>query len=601
MSNGSVFERRVMAVRQLMAQRNLNAYIIPSRDEHQSEFVPERERRIKWLSGFGGSNGTLVVTDTEALLWTDGRYHLQAQEELDHNVFILMKIGLPGVPEPKEWIIENMRPGQKVGIDPKLFSIEEVRSLRKLLLDKRIELLSLEENLVDLLWEDRPQIPPDPIWPLPVEYCGESLEEKMARVRDEMARKEVQGLVVSALDEVAWVLNLRGKDIPHCPFFLGYLVILEKEAFLFVDGHKLSQEARAKLRSCVEIRPYTVFESVLRKLAKRKIRFWIDPETTSQRTLDLLLEGGPAPLESPSPIRRLKAVKNFVERRGMREAHLRDALAWVRFMRWIEEEVPQGGITEKIAAEKLESLKAELPLYVAPSFETIVAYGSNAAVVHYRPTHEGSLELKPYGMVLVDSGAHFLDGTTDATRTIALGPTTSAEREKYTRVLKGHIGLSTIRFPKGTSGRQLDCLARRPLWEVGVDYMHGTGHGVGCFLNVHEGPQSISPKDKGVPLEPGMFVTNEPGYYEEGSFGIRIENVMEVVEVSTGKGTQAPFLGFRPVTMIPLERELISVELLTQEELLWINSYHKTILEALSPHLRGGELAWLEKETMPLE
>ncbi len=600
MRYGPLFARRLQALRGLMAQRHLDAYMIPSQDEHQSEFVPERAKRVQWLSGFSGSSGTLVVTSFQALLWTDGRYHLQAQEELDKDLFTLMRLGVLGVPEPQEWLLQNLQSGKKVGIDPRLFSIEEARSLKRELSDGGIELVSLEENLVDLLWEDRPSAPSDLIWPLEPQYCGSSVEEKLATVRGEMARNRVQGLVVSRLDEIAWVLNLRGKDVPYNPVFLSYLIILEKEALLFIDGQRLTRGARDALDPVLEIRPYGDFESHLRKLAKAGLRFWVDPHGANQRILELL-EVGPRPFEFLSPIARAKAVKNPTERRGMRACHIRDALAWVRFMRWLKGEVPKGGITEKIAAEKLDTLKAELPGYVAPSFETIVAYGPNGAIVHYRPSHERAIELRPHGLVLVDSGAHFLDGTTDATRTIALGPVTHDHREKYTRVLKGHIALSTTPFPKGTSGRQLDSLARRPLWEAGLDYMHGTGHGVGCFLNVHEGPQTISPKDKGVPLEPGMFLTNEPGYYEEGSLGIRIENVMEVIELPMEHRTHGTFLGFRPVTMIPLERSLILMDLLQEEEISWINSYHQTIRDFLSPSLTGEDLAWLQEATMPIE
>ena len=599
MRNDSVIARRLRALRALMAEKDLEAYMIPSQDEHQGEFVPERAKRIQWLSGFSGSSGTLVVTSERALLWTDGRYHLQAQEELHKELFTLMRMGLAGVPEPHEWLLENLKPGQKVGIDPRLFSIDEVRSLRRGLSEGGIEIVSLEGNLVDLIWEDKPPAPSELVWPLAPPYCGSSVEEKLATVRGEMARNRVQGLVVSRLDEIAWVLNLRGKDVPYNPVFLSYLIILEKEAFLFIDGQRLTNEAKDALEPILEIRPYGDFDPHLRKLAETGIRFWVDPQGANQRILELL-EEGPRPFESLSPIALAKAVKNPTERRGMRECHIRDALAWVKFMKWIKEEVPRGGITEKIAGEKLEALREGLPYYVAPSFETIVAYGPNGAIVHYRPSHERPTELRPHGLVLVDSGAHFLDGTTDATRTIALGHVTDDHREKYTRVLKGHIALSTTPFPKGTSGRQLDSLARRPLWEVALDYMHGTGHGVGCFLNVHEGPHNISPKDKGLPLEPGMFITNEPGYYEEGSLGIRIENVMEVIELPMKHRTYGHFLGFRPVTMIPLERSLILVELLQEEEILWINSYHQTIREVLSPSLTGEDLAWLQEATMPI-
>jgi Xaa-Pro aminopeptidase len=592
-------KKRLCGLRELMAKWGVEAYLLPSTDEHHSEYVPERARRLAWLSGFTGSSGTVVVTGQEAFLWTDGRYHLQASQELDPQAFTLMRAGLEGVPEPEDLLCSRLAPGQKVGLDPRLVSIEGFRKMEERLGPFGIKILPLEENLVDLLWEDRPPPPRGPIWPLPERFAGMGLGEKLELVRKELNRWGAQALVLGALDEIAWLLNLRGSDVPYNPVFQGYLLLTLEEALLFVETTRLSQGARDALLQRVSVQPYDRMAGVLRDLARAGMRFMVDPSSTSHWVRELMGRELNH-LERPSPVALLKSVKNPVEREGMASCHVRDGAAMVRFLKWLEEQVPRGGLTELEAARYLDHLRASMEHHVGPSFETIVAYGPNGAIVHYRPSPRSTLELAPEGLVLVDSGAHYLDGTTDVTRTVALGQPTSMQKERFTRVLKGHIALASIRFPRGITGKQLDALARTHLWEVGLDYRHGTGHGIGCYLNVHEGPQSISPRDPGVPLQEGMFLTNEPGYYEDGEYGIRIENVMMVEQARDSDSGYGPFLQFRTITMVPLDRRLICMDLLTARELAWVNQYHQKVRETLSPILEPQEASWLEEATRPL-
>jgi Xaa-Pro aminopeptidase len=592
-------KQRLARLRELMHQRDLAAYLIPSTDEHHSEYVPEGARRLRWLSGFTGSAGTILVTASEAFLWTDGRYHLQASRELDPREFTLMRMGVPDVPELEEVVCTKVKAGQKVGLDPKLFSIQEFTKLKGRLELFGIELFPLEENLVDLLWEKRPPLPEGCIWHLDESFAGMEVVEKLRLVREELGRRGGGVLVLGALDEIAWLLNLRGSDVPYNPVFQGYVLLTQEEALLFVETTKLTPEARRKLSPWVKIQPYQDMGKFLVKLAAKRGRVMADPANTSQWVKELSQKGARV-IEHPSPVAFLKAVKNPVERAGMAACHQRDGLAMVRFLRWLEEQVPRARITETQAARHLDQLRASLDYYAGPSFETIVAYGPNGAVIHYRPSPETDLELRPKGILLVDSGAHYLDGTTDVTRTVALGRPTALEKERFTRVLKGHILLAQMRFPRGTTGKQLDALARTYLWEVGLDYRHGTGHGIGCYLNVHEGPQSISPKDTGVPLLEGMFVSNEPGYYQEGAFGIRIENVMMVEKEQELETDYGPFLRFKTVTMVPLDRKLINPKLLNPRERAWLNQYHQEVKKALLAELEPEEADWLEKATSPL-
>ncbi len=590
---------RLCSIRRLMAQKNISAYLVPSTDEHQSEYVPEHARRIEWVSGFSGSAATLLVTHSEAFLWTDGRYHLQASQELDPSLFTLMRAGVEGVEELEELLCKKLSAGQKVGLDPRLVSIQDFKRMEERLEPFGILLYPLEENLVDLIWDGRPCPPNGPIFHLDKGFAGMDAGEKLSLVRQELEKKGVDAMVTGALDEIAWLLNLRGSDVPYNPVFQSYMVITREEALLFVDSTRLDPQARVMISPWVQIHCYEHLGSFLQELTSKTTRLLIDPARTSHWVKQLLGEGIPI-REYRSPVALLKAVKNSVEREGMASCHRRDAVALVRFLRWLEMEVPKGGLTETKVASYLDQLRASLEHYAGPSFETIVAYGPHGAVVHFRPSSETDLELGPEGILLVDSGAHYLDGTTDVTRTVALGRPTALQKELFTRVLKGHIMLAGLNFPKGTTGKQLDALARTYLWHSGLDYRHGTGHGIGCYLNVHEGPQAISPKDTGVALEEGMFVTNEPGYYQEGEFGIRLENVMMVERAEELDSEYGPFLRFKTITMVPFDRKLINLKMLTARERDWVNRYHKQIMLSLGPELEPEEAAWLERATRPL-
>lgn len=596
---GFMIGRRVEGLRRLMAERGLDAYMVPSGDEHQDEYVPECWQRMRWISGFTGSAGTVVITAEIAGLWTDGRYHLQAEEELDPEVYTLFPVGLPGVKDAGDWLSENMRAGQTVGVDPRLVSVEEIRTLREKLDAKGIYLLLLKENLVDFLWEERPPLPSGHVWSLPETISGESVASKLSRVRAEMVKHGAQAHVVTTLDAVAWLFNLRGSDIPYNPVFIAYALITEESATLCVDPAKIPDGVLGEAQNSVTIAPYSELANLLIECRERGLRVWVDPRATSQWIYELL-QGGPRPVEGPSPVIGLKAVKNAVEQRGMRASHVRDAVALVRFLRWIQEEAGKKGVTELTAAKRLHEFRAKQDRFQGLSFETIVGYRGHGAIVHYRPSEKTDCEIKKEGLLLVDSGAHYLDGTTDVTRTIALGRPSEEEKDRFTRVLKGHIRLAKTKFPKGTSGRQLEALARTSLWEIGLDYRHGTGHGVGFFLNVHEGPQGFSSKDPGVALEPGMVVTNEPGYYQEGQYGIRIENVMMVSDEGPLETGYGPFYSFEVLTMVPIDLNLVETSSLSQDERDWLNSYHREVCSKVSPHLQERDREWLQAATRPI-
>lgn len=594
-----MISQRVDDLRRTMGEVGIDAYIVPSSDAHQNEYVPKCWRRREWISGFTGSAGTVVVTVDFAGLWTDGRYHLQAKEQLDESVYTLFPVGIPNVKEVKDWLGETLLKGQAVGVDPKLISRQAARTLMETLESKGSSLVFLEENLVDHLWEDHPPMPDDPVHILPERFSGESVASKLARLREEISRFEVDAHVVSALDAIAWLFNLRGTDVPFNPVFIAYALIDSNEATLFIDPRKVPGEVTSALEGQASFLPYNAFGEALDACAARERKVWIDPKRTSQWIYEKILYGG-VPFQKQSPLVRFKALKNPVEKEGMRTCHVRDGTALVRFLRWLDEAVPEGGVTEVSAANKLEKLRRELEHFQGPSFETIVGYEGHGAIIHYAPSEDTDQELRPQGLLLVDSGGHYLDGTTDVTRTSALGPPSPELMERFTRVLKGHIQLARARFPKGTSGKQLEVLARNPLWELGLDYRHGTGHGVGAYLNVHEGPQSFSPKDPGVALEPGMVLSNEPGYYEGGAYGIRIESVMIVEEDESVDSEYGPFYRFEVLTMAPIDRRLIDPSLLTPEERDWLNMYHARVYERLSPLLDEPDRGWLEEATKPL-
>ena len=590
---------RLARLRDAMRQHEIAAYLVPSSDPHQSECVPEHWARRQWTSGFTGSAGDLVVGIEGGGLWTDGRYHLQARQQLRGSGIRLFPVGDEGVPTIERHLAKTLPREATVGVDPAVIGMRRARKIARALAPAGVALKAIDENLVDAV---RGPVPGRRsrarVVPLPARFAGETSAAKLRRVRRAMREREADALVVTTLDAIAWLFNVRGSDVAYNPVVIAYAVVTPDEAILHVDRGKLDAAAVAHLRRTARIEPYAGIGRTLRGLARRKTAVWVDPETTSLMCARLL--DGAKPVLAPSPIARMKARKNEVELAGIRAAHRRDGAAMVRFLHWLERSVPAGGITEMGAAAKLDGLRSESERFRGLSFPTIAGYADHGAIIHYSVDEASNVPLRPEGLFLVDSGAHYLDGTTDVTRTLLLGGRpTEPQRDCYTRVLKGHIAIATARFPAGTTGARLDTLARAALWQSGRDYAHGTGHGVGAFLNVHEGPQSISHRSTKVALEPGNVQSNEPGYYEPGEFGIRIENLVEVVKDEA----TAPrdFLRFETLTLCPVEKRLVDPDLLTAGERGWLDAYHARVLETLGPDLDREDRAWLKRACAPLD
>lgn len=590
----SIIKNRLKELRELMKRESLDAFIFPSTDPHNGEYVPEHWKGREFISGFNGSAGIAVVTLNEAALWTDSRYFLAAEEQLKDTGFILMKERIDGTPSISQWLGQklSMSDRPQVGIDGMVNSINTVEQL---IHDMRQQGgITVRTNLDPLkwIWHNRPEIPLNPIEIQPIEYAGEDISSKLFRIRKALSQHHADGILVSALDDIAWTLNLRGTDV-HCnPVFVAFLLIGSKKTTLFTDKQKLSPEVIAYLHNNgIEMDEYSNIAHGLRDYADYNVV--MDPNETSY-TLYKYERYAKAVLTT-SPIPALKAVKNNTEIEGYHRAMLRDGVAMVKFLCWLKQAVKAGGQTEISIDQKLTSLRAEQPLFRGISFDTIAGYEEHGAIVHYEATPETDIELKPKGLILIDSGAQYQDGTTDITRTIALGPITEEQRHIYTLVLKGHIQLELCKFPNGASGTQLDILARQAMWREGLNYLHGTGHGVGSYLNVHEGPHQIRMEWKPTPLVSGMTVTDEPGLYLSGRFGVRIENTLlirDYIETEFGR-----FLQFEPLTLCPIDTTPIDMDMLTDEERQWLNNYHQTVFDKLSPLLEEEEKAWLKETT----
>ena len=597
--------QRLEDLREVMRREHLAACIFPSTDPHQSEYVADHWKGREWISGFNGSAGTAVVTLHSAALWTDSRYFLAADEQLRGTEYQLMKLKIEGTPTIAEWIGRECGPGAEVAVDGMVNSASFVKELIADLRKQGGITLRTNFDPLSRIWRDRPAVPENPVEIYPLQYAGETAHEKIARIRKALREKHADGMLMAALDDIAWTLNLRGSDV-HCnPVFVSYLLISSSDVTLYINKVKLPSEVQSYLKAeGVGVAPYDRIREGLKDYFEYNIL--LDPDEVNYALYESVRRSGDsvrravAIVEEESPVKRMKTVKNEREIAGFRSAMLKDGIAMVKFLYWLL--FPHSSfhfpLTELSLSAKLESLRSEQPLFRGISFDTIAAYQEHGVIVHYEPTPDTDIPLKPEGLLLLDSGAQYLDGTTDITRTIALGPLTDEMRRVYTLVLKGHIQIELCKFPSGTSGTQIDILARQPLWREGLNYLHGTGHGVGNYLNVHEGPHQIRMEWKPAPLVAGMTVTDEPGIYLSGKFGVRIENTLLITpyrETPFGK-----FLQFESLTLCPIDTVPILIDMLLPEELSWLNAYHQRVFDTLAPHLSPAESAWLRAACAPL-
>lgn len=585
---------RVAGLRQYMQQNGLAAFIFPSTDPHHSEYPPEHWKAREWISGFNGSAGTAVVTLNDAALWTDSRYFLAAASQLEGTPFRLMKECVPGTPSIVQWLTEVLPTGSTIGIDGWCSSADEVNTTEQGLEQNGLH-LKLAANPADTLWDGRPALPDHPVRIQPLAYTGRSVTEKLSLIRQAMATNKADGLILAALDEIAWTLNLRGSDVHCTPVFVAYALITNDRCVLYIDKQKLTAAVCEHLEAAgVTARDY-------REISRDLEQFCGQRMLLDRKNINCALVRCLPPdcriTDAPSPVAMLKAVKNQAEVEGYRRAMLRDGIAMVKFLKWLKPAVQAGGQTELSVSRKLEELRREQPLFLENSFDTIAGYAEHGAIVHYEPTPETDLPLRPEGLLLLDSGGQYEDGTTDITRTIALGPVSEEARHDYTLVLKGHICLARVKFPQGSSGTQLDICARYAMWQEGINYLHGTGHGVGSCLCVHEGPHQLRMNYMPAPLLPYMTLTNEPGIYKTGRHGVRTENTQLIVPCCEGEF--GPFLQFEPLTLCPIDLSPVDRSMLNDEEVSWLNNYHRTVYEKLAPHLNEAHREWLAEATKP--
>lgn len=593
-ANPALGKARTAKLREELARRGLDGFLIPRADEHQGEYVPPHAERLRWLTGFNGSAGMAIVLKDKAAIFVDGRYTLQVRTQVDLDTFETRHL----IEEPAtRWIEEHLPKGGKLAYDPWLHTLDGVARLRAAAEKAGGELVPVETNPLDAVWDDQPPPPLAEVRPHPIEFAGEPASEKIRRIAGDLSASGINTAVLTMPDSIAWAFNIRGADVPHTPLPLSFALLHENgHADLFVDERKLGPEVRAHLGNIVTLHPREALGDALEALGHTKKTVLVDPASCASWIAAKLSDTGAEVRRGQDPCELPKAIKNEAEIAGTRAAHLRDGVALTKFLAWIATEAPNGSVTEIDAAKRLEAFRAETGKLKDVSFDTISGAGANGAIVHYRVTDASNRPLKPGELFLVDSGAQYLDGTTDVTRTIAIGTPGTEERDRFTRVLKGHIGIATARFPEGTSGAQLDAFARMALWKAGLDYDHGTGHGVGSYLSVHEGPQRIS-KMGHVPLKAGMIVSNEPGYYKTGAYGIRIENLVVVTPPAPVEGGERMMMGFETLTLAPIDLNLVEKNLLTSEELEWLNAYHARVREALWPNLDSKTKEWLAEAT----
>jgi Xaa-Pro aminopeptidase len=594
---------RLAALRGELAVRGLDGFVVPLADEHQGEFVPPRAQRLAWLTGFTGSAGTAVVLADRAAVFVDGRYTLQVRDQIDTTAFAPIHIADKTV---EQWLGETLRPGQKLGYDPWLHTADGVGRLRAACERAGAALTAVERNPVDVVWRGQPPPPLAPAVPHPVEFAGTASAEKRRLVAERLEADGAEAAVLTAPDSLAWLLNMRGGDVPCTPLVLGFAIITAAGAVdLFVDGRKLTAPLRAAFDADVTVREPADFGAGLDALGAARRRVLVDPATAASWVFDRLEQAGAGIVRAPAPCALPKACKNEVELAGTQAAHVRDGAALTRFLAWLALEGRNGELKELDAVRALYDMRSGGERFQGVSFETISGAGPNGAIVHYRVSEATNRRIAPGELFLIDSGAQYLDGTTDVTRTIYIAKRPGERapdeaRDRFTRVLKGHIAIATARFPLGTTGQQLDALARTALWTAGLDYDHGTGHGVGSFLGVHEGPQRIAKQGSSVPLKPGMIVSNEPGYYKAGHYGIRIENLVFVRPAFKTAGGERDLLEFETLTLAPIDRALVEPGLMTEGEIAWLDAYHARVRDTLTPLVDGKTAEWLARATEPM-
>jgi Xaa-Pro aminopeptidase len=596
----SSYADRLKALREQLKAEKLDGFVVPLTDEHMSEYVGSYAQRLAWLTGFEGSAGSAVVLPEEAAIFVDGRYTLQVRSQVSADQW-----SYQSVPETSttQWLEEHAPEGARIGYDPWLHTRDWVKKAKESLASRNAELVPVEKNPIDEIWKDRPEASKAHLAVQPDEMAGKNAAEKRTEIGDWLAKHHADTAVLSALDSIAWAFNIRGQDVTHTPVALAYaLVNADGTADLFVAGEKIGPDVRKHLGNGVRLHERGEFEGALADLKGKAVV--VDPERAVAAIFDALEKAGAKILPLRDPVVLPKAIKNPVEIAGQKAAQTRDGAAIAKFLHWIDEEAPKGGVDELKASDHLEALRRENEELRDLSFDSISGAGPNGAIVHYRSSEKTNRKLEKGTLYLIDSGGQYVDGTTDITRTVPIGEPTAEMRDRFTRVLKGHIAIATAVFPKGTRGSQLDSFARRPLWEAGLDYAHGTGHGVGSFLAVHEGPQRISPVGSSQsggdePLQAGMILSNEPGYYKTGEYGIRIENLVLVVPREI-EGAEKEMLGFETLTFAPIDRRLIDVEMLEPEELIWLNCYHAHVLAKIGPSLSGADLDWLQQACAPI-
>jgi Xaa-Pro aminopeptidase len=589
---------RLARLRAELSRRGVHGFLVPRADEHQGEYVPAAAQRLAWLTGFTGSAGLAAVLPQTAAIFVDGRYTLQAQAEVDAALYVRRHL----TDEPaSDWIAERLKPGEILAYDPRLHTLGEVERFRAAAAKAGGSLKPLADNPLDAVWTDRPPAPLAPVVPHELRFAGESAERKRQALAERLAADGVDAAVLTAPDSIAWLLNIRGGDVPHTPLPLGFAILSgDGTVDLFIDPRKLSPGLSEHLGNAVRLAPPAEFGPALQRLGASRRRVQADPASAAAWVFDTLIAAGAELRRAADPCQLPKACKNAIELDGTRRAHRRDGAALTRFLAWLSAAASRGGVGEIALSDKLEELRRDGEHFRDLSFPTISGAASNGAIVHYHASPKSERRLEAGTLYLVDSGAQYLDGTTDVTRTVAIGGPSAEMRDRFTRVLKGHIALATCRFPKGTTGSQLDVLARHALWEAGLDYDHGTGHGVGSYLAVHEGPQRISKLPNTQPLLPGMIVSDEPGYYKTGAYGIRIENLVVVTPLGAAAGAEREILGFEVLTLAPIDRALVEPRLLDGPEIAWLDAYHARVRAEITPLVDAATRAWLDGATRPI-